>query len=171
MYRKCMCITLTFLLSMLYGTAQVVDSIPPKHFDMESDSILYELSLSEGAEDVYGIYDTITYEDYDGAIVDWFCEPRYEDGPEALMEYIQDNLRIPSGYEDSTGVVLVEFVVETDGTVSNPKVKVSLNPVLDAEAVRVVMSMPNKWIWNPSDCYNGIIERCFWQVPVKFNNP
>ena len=79
MNKKRLCIILTFLLPMLYGTAQVMDSIPKKLFDSESDSILYELSLSEGGEDVYGIYDTTTYEDYDGAIIDWFCDPYYED--------------------------------------------------------------------------------------------
>ena len=168
MNKKRLCIILTFLLSMLYGTAQVMDSIPKKLFDSESDSILYELSLSEGGEDVYDIYDTTTYEDYDGSIIDWFCDPYYEDGDEALQEFIQQNLRIPPGYEYTTGIVLVEFVVETDGTVTNPRVKVSLNPVLDAEAVRVVMSMPNKWVWDPSRCYNGEIHRSYWQIAVRF---
>lgn len=168
MNKKRLCITLTFLLTMLYGAAQVVDSIPQNHFDTESDSILYELTLSEGAEDVYGVYDTTAYEDDDRAVIDWFCDPYYEDGPDSLQRFIQRNLRIPPGYEDSTGVVLVEFVVETDGTVTNPNVKVSLNPVLDAEAVRVVMSMPNKWVWDPSRCYKGKIYRSYWQIPVRF---
>ena len=102
------------------------------------------------------------------AIIDYFCEPYYEDGPDSLQRFIQQNLRIPPGYENTTGVVLVEFIVETDGSVSNPRVKLSLNPVLDAEAVRVVMSIQNKWVWDPSRCYNGEIHRSHWQIPVQF---
>ena len=59
-------------------------------------------------------------------------------------------------------------IIETDGTLTNPKVKVSLDPVLDAEAVRVVMSLPNKWIWDPSRCYKGEIYRCLFMFVVSF---
>ena len=160
---------LAFLAVVACAQAQSFDSVLHKNFETENDSILYEISLSEGAEDVYGIYDTITYEDNDGAIVDWFCEPEYEGGPDSVKAFVERNLCKPPGYEDWSGTVLVEFVVETDGTMTNPKVKVSLDPVLDAEAVKVVMSLPNKWIWHPERCYGGKIFRCHFQIPVSFS--
>ena len=165
---KRFCTISAFLLATLPGAAQVVDSIPQNHFETESDSILYELSLSEGAEDVYDIYDTTTYEDYDGAIIDYFCYPDYEGGPDSVKAFIERNLQRPPGYEETSGKVLVEAIIETDGTLTNPKVKVSLDPVLDAEAVRVVISLPNKWIWDPSRCYKGEIYRCFFMFVVSF---
>ena len=159
---------LAFLAVVACAQAQSADSVLRKNFETENDSILYELSLSEGAEDVYGIYDTITYEDYDGAIVDWFCYPDYEGGWEAIEAFIHQNLCLPIGYEEWTGTVLVEVTIETDGTLTHPKVIVSLDPVMDAEAVNIVMSLPNKWIWNPERCYGGVIERCAYRIPVSF---
>ena len=165
---KRLCIISALFWVTLCGAAQVVDSISQKKFETESDSILYELSLSEGAEDVHGIYDTTTYGDNDGAIIDYFCYPDYEGGPDSVKAFIERNLQRPLGYEEITGKVLVEAIIETDGTLTNPKVKVSLDPVLDAEAMRVVMSLPNKWVWDPSRCYKGEIYRCFFMFVVSF---
>ena len=160
---------LVFLAVVACAQAQSADSVLRKNFETENDSILYELSLSEGAEDVYGIYDTITYENNDGAIVDWFCYPDYEGGVDSIKAYIQRNLYRPAGYEEWSGVVLVEIAIETDGTLTNPKVINSLDPVLDAEAVKAVMSLPNKWTWHPERCYGGVIQRCFYNIPVSFS--
>jgi protein TonB len=65
-----------------------------------------------------------------------------------------------------TGTVLVEFVVEKDGQVTNAKVKVPLFPECDKEAVLVVMSMPK---WKPGKNMGKPV-RCFYQVPVTFKN-
>ena len=62
------------------------------------------------------------------------------------------------------GTVLVEFVVEKDGRVSNAKVKVPLFPDCDKEAVRGVMAMPK---WKPGKNMGKPV-RCFYQVPVTF---
>lgn len=161
-----------FIISALFwitlcGAAQVVDSIPQKHFETESDSILYELSLSEGAEDVYNIYDTINYEDYDGAIIDYFCDPEFPGGWDSLYTFIRQNLQWPNVPEDWTDTVLVEFIVEVDGSITNPQVKVSQHPEFNEEAIRVIKLMP-KWIWDPSRCYNGEVIRAYYQVPVWF---
>ena len=160
---------LAFLAVVACAQAQSADSVLRKNLETETDSILYEMSMAEGAEDIYRIEDAEYYDDYDGAIVDWFCEPEYEGGPDSIKAFVERNLCKPPGYEDWSGTVLVEFVVETDGTMTNPKVKVSLDPVLDAEAVKVVMSLPNKWIWHPERCYGGKIFRCHFQIPVSFS--
>ena len=62
------------------------------------------------------------------------------------------------------GIVLVEFVVEKDGRVSNAKVVNSLFPDCDKEAVRGIMAMPK---WKPAK-NNGRAVRCYFKVPVRF---
>lgn len=131
--------------------------------DIESKSSLLKEDIDMSQTD-----NTNGKDDSDGPIVDWFCYPDYEGGPDSIMTFIKRNLFIPPGYDEWRGVVLVEFVIETDGTITNPKVKVSLDPVLDAEAVKVIMSLPNKWIWKPERCYDGKIFPCFYQMPVFF---
>lgn len=159
---------LVFLAVVACAQAQSGDSVLRKNFETETDSILYEMSVAEGAEDIYRVEDAEHYDDYDGAIVDWFCMPEYEGGWEAMKDFIKRNLCLPLGYEEWSGTVLVEVVVETDGTLTNPKVIVSLDPVMDAEAVNIIMSLPNKWVWHPEWCYGGEIERCAYRIPVSF---
>ena len=98
--------------------------------------------------------------------------PEYPGGPEALGEFLSKEIRYPKIALDNgiTGTVLVEFVVEKDGSVSNAKVKVPLFPECDKEAVRGVMSMPK---WKPGKNGLGYPVRCIYQVPINFrsNNP
>lgn len=145
-----------FLLFVLCSAGQVVD-ISDITFDDDN-----------ATEDVDNALQLDTISDYDDyTVVDYFCYPDYEGGKDSIMAYIQRNLYIPQGYEEWSGTVLVEVLIEPDGTLSKARVRVPLNPVLDAEAVRVVMSLPNKWIWDPSRCYLGRTG-CFYNFPVKF---
>ena len=75
--------------------------------------------------------------------------PEFVGGMTAMMKYLQTNLKYP---EDAIrqklgGRVMVQFVVETDGTISNVRVAKTVFPSLDAEAVRVVKAMPK---WKPA---------------------
>ena len=72
--------------------------------------------------------------------------PEYPGGPEALNAFLTREIQYPEVARNNgiTGTVLIEFVVEKDGRVSNAKVKVPLFPECDKEAVRGVMAMP-KW--------------------------
>ena len=157
-----------FLAVAACAQAQSADSVLHKGFETETDSILYEMSVEEGAEDIYRVEDAEHYNDHDGAIVDYYCSPEFPGGLDSLNSYIQHNLHWPPTAPCSNGTVLVEFIVETDGTISNPKVKVSLGPDFDQEAVRLVLAMP-KWTWpHPEECYEGIVRRCWYQIPVTF---
>ena len=73
-------------------------------------------------------------------------EPEYPGGEEALYKFISKNIVYPKSAREKgiQGTVLVEFVVEKDGKLSNIKVIRSADPALDAEAVRVISKMP-KW--------------------------
>ncbi|MBO4489392.1 MAG: energy transducer TonB [Bacteroidales bacterium] len=129
-------------------------------------------SLLEEAIDMSQPADTEEYYDSDGAIVEWFCcSPEFPGGNDSLQSFLKKNIQFPIGYEKVVnGIVLVEITVEIDGSITNPRIRVSLTPELDAEAIRVVKLMP-KWVWpHPEQCYGGIIRRCFYNIPIKFDN-
>jgi protein TonB len=92
--------------------------------------------------------------------------PEFPGGDEALMNFLTREIQYPEVARNNgiTGTVLIEFVVEKDGRVSNAKVKVPLFPECDKEAVRGVMAMPR---WKPGKNMGKPV-RCFFQVPVTF---
>ena len=92
--------------------------------------------------------------------------PQFPGGPGKLFEYITQNLRYPKEAEDKglQGRVITTFVVETDGGISNVQVVKSVEPTLDAEAVRVVRAMP-KWIPGKQ---GSELARVKYTIPVTF---
>lgn len=74
-------------------------------------------------------------------------QPSFPGGTNALNTFIVSNLKYPvfAQEEGIQGRVVVKFIVEKDGSISNVEVDRSVNPVLDNEAMRVVKAMP-KWI-------------------------
>lgn len=92
--------------------------------------------------------------------------PEYPGGMEALNSFLSREIQYPEVARNNgiTGTVLIEFVVERDGRVSNAKVKVPLYPDCDKEAVRGIMAMPK---WKPGKNMGKPV-RCFYQVPVTF---
>ena len=93
--------------------------------------------------------------------------PEFPGGMAALNQYLRDHLEYPAAARDAgaMGTVLVEFVVEKDGSVSNAKVVVSQFPALDEEALRVVRSLPK---WKPGES-NGRKVRVYYNVPIRFD--
>ena len=91
--------------------------------------------------------------------------PKFPGGPEKLFEFIADNLRWP-GDDDSCiqGRVVVSFIVEKDGSLTDVKVVRSLDPSFDKEAVRIVKSMPK---WEPG-MWNGKPARVDYSIPIRF---
>ncbi len=92
--------------------------------------------------------------------------PSFPGGDRKLMEYLSENIRYPEELADACiqGRVIVSFIVEKDGSISNVKVAKSLAPLLDKEAVRVVSGMP-KWIPGRQ---NGVAVRVRYIIPVTF---
>ena len=67
-------------------------------------------------------------------------------GQEALLAFLDQNVRYPDGYDGcGQGRVVVSFTIDVDGSIVDPKVIRSIDPPLDKEALRVVGLMP-KWI-------------------------
>ncbi len=92
--------------------------------------------------------------------------PTFKGGDAALMKYLSVNIKYPEAAEKAgeQGRVVVNFIVEKDGAVSNVKVVRSVTPTLDAEAVRVIKAMP-KWVPGKQD---GKLVRVKYNVPVSF---
>ena len=92
--------------------------------------------------------------------------PEYSGGMEELMKYLQKNVKYPKEAQEQgkQGRVIVEFVVEKDGSITDTKVMKPVDPLLDAEALRVVSAMPN---WNPGK-QRGKEVRTRFTLPVTF---
>lgn len=85
---------------------------------------------------------------------------------EAMLKWIQKNLEYPeiALENDIQGRVIVQFVVERDGSVSQLKVVRGVDPALDKEAVRVISSMGK---WQPGK-QRGKAVRSRYSVPIIF---
>lgn len=92
--------------------------------------------------------------------------PSFPGGPSALMQYLSSNIKYPVVAQENgvQGRVVVSFVVERDGSITDVQVARSVDPSLDREAQRVVRSMP-KWIPGKQ---NGQAVRVKYNVPVAF---
>ena len=92
--------------------------------------------------------------------------PSFRGGMQKLQEFINENIQYTEEMAQTCaqGRVVVRFVIEKDGTVTNPKVVKSVDPVFDKEALRIVSIMP-KWI--PAKM-NGKAIRTTYTVPVSF---
>ena len=92
--------------------------------------------------------------------------PSFPGGQGALMSYLASNIKYPVVAQENgvQGRVIVSFVVELDGSISDVRVARSVDPSLDREAQRVVKSMPR---WKPGK-QNGSAVRVKYTVPVVF---
>ncbi len=93
--------------------------------------------------------------------------PEFPGGMPAMIEYLQNNLKYPKDAikQQVGGRVMVMFVVETDGSLSNVRVARKVFHSLDTEAVRVVKSMPK---WKPGK-EKGRLVRVNYTLPVVFS--
>lgn len=92
--------------------------------------------------------------------------PQYPGGEMAMMQYLMRSLKYPAEAKaaQEEGRVVVKFVIEADGSISNPEIIQSVSPSLDAEAVRVISAMPR---WTPGKS-NGNAVACAYTIPVSF---
>ena len=92
--------------------------------------------------------------------------PEFPGGMKELLKFLQNNLKYPENAMKNNvqGRVIVQFVVEKDGTLTEFKVARSVDPDLDAEALRVLQIMPK---WKPG-MQRGKIVRVKFTVPVSF---
>ena len=92
--------------------------------------------------------------------------PEFPGGEGKLLQFIAKNVRLPKCVKEGKvkGRSIVEFVIEKDGTVSDFKIVRSLHKDCDAEAIRVLQTMPR---WKPGS-ERGKPVRVKYIVPVEF---
>ena len=92
--------------------------------------------------------------------------PEYPGGMAAAMEYIQKNMRYPETAKKNgtQGRVTVQFIVDKEGNVTEPKVIRAVDKDLDAEAIRLVGTMPK---WKPG-MQKGQAVAVKYTLPVMF---
>jgi TonB family protein len=91
--------------------------------------------------------------------------PQFPGGEVALMKYIMSHVNYPEG-SDQKGTVILQFVVETDGSIGQVRVVRSLGEAFDQEAIRLVKSLPN---FTPGR-QNGQPVPVWYTLPVRFSN-
>lgn len=92
--------------------------------------------------------------------------PSFPGGDVALMQFLSANVHYPEVAEKNEiqGRVIISFVVERNGTITDVEVVKSVDPLLDKEAIRVIRSMPQ---WKPGTL-NGKPVRVKYTTPVTF---
>lgn len=92
--------------------------------------------------------------------------PEFPGGIEALMKFLSDNVRYPVEAQEKgvQGRVICRFVVKKDGSTSNVEVLRGVDPSLDAEAIRVIESMP---AWKPGT-QKGEAVNVHFTIPIQF---
>lgn len=93
-------------------------------------------------------------------------QPSFPGGTAALMQYLSSNIKYPVVAQENgvQGRVVVGFIVDKDGSITNVNVLRGVDPSLDREAERVVKSMP-KWVPGKQ---NGQAVKVKFNVPVTF---
>lgn len=93
--------------------------------------------------------------------------PEYPGGMEGLMKFLSKNIKYPKSAEKNgiQGIVVVQFIVEKTGAISNVKVLKSVEKSLDKEAVRVVKSMKH---FIPGYNEDHAPVRVLYTLPVNF---
>jgi protein TonB len=92
--------------------------------------------------------------------------PEFPGGMEALLKFIAKSVNYPMVAQENgiDGKVYINFVVNTNGQVSDATVVRGVDPSLDKEALRVVNSMP---LWRPGK-QSGKAVRVAYHVPISF---
>lgn len=95
--------------------------------------------------------------------------PEFPGGQQALMQFISKNIQYPKEISQGEmciqGRVIIQFIVDKEGNVVNPKVVRSVDSNLDKESLRVINQMPK---WKPGELADGTKVAVKFTVPVMF---
>lgn len=93
-------------------------------------------------------------------------QPSFPGGEREMYTFLAANIQYPAAAARANvqGRVTLQFIVEKDGSVSNPKVLKGIGFGADEEAARVVSSMPK---WTPG-MQNGRSVRVYYTIPIMF---
>ena len=146
-------ITLSSLLVLLGSNLRAQNVINPTN-EKDGPTILRAVGDDSTTSDNEKVYQVVGQ------------QPNFPGGKEELFKYLAYNMIYPADAAKNKveGRVLVTFVIEHDGSISNVNVVNSVYPSLDKEAIRVVSEMP-KWIPGKA---NGKTVRVKYTIPITF---
>ena len=135
------------------------ESMENKYLDSEAflqqpDRPLEIRMVKKGADRVYHVVEKM---------------PEYPGGMKAFFNYIKRKARTSELAEKTQkeGAVMIQFVVEKDGSITSPSIVRGLDARLDTAALDAIMVMPD---WIPAQDH-GISVRCKYSVPIPFKRP
>ena len=93
--------------------------------------------------------------------------PEYPGGQEVIYTYLNKNIKYPKAdfNKNISGKVIVQFVIDTLGFVTDSKVIKPVSPTIDAEVLRVINGMPQ---WKPGT-QQGKLVRVKYTIPINFS--
>ena len=97
------------------------------------------------------------------------CMPEFPGGMKRCMDFIQKEMRYPEEAKNAgiQGRVILQFIIEKDGTPAQPRIVRSVHPLLDKEALRIIRQMPK---WTPGK-QDGKPQRVLYTIPISFRLP
>jgi TonB family protein len=107
----------------------------------------------------------------ENVFIDGVPIPEFPGGTKALVDYVVKNTRYPKELlpDSIKGRVIVRFTIDEGGKVCSPEVLRSLHPLMDAEALRIVLAMPR---WEPArDLHHGKPMPQKFTLPIMFRLP
>lgn len=128
-------------------------------FQLQSDSLKYDELVNWNPNEELAYNEVIEIDKVDE-------KPSFPGGESAMKSYLNSNVKYPVEAQENCiqGRVIVQFIIEKDGSISDVKISRSVDPSFDREALRVAKAMPK---WNPGKL-QGIPARVKNEVPVVF---
>ncbi|HOY20520.1 MAG TPA: energy transducer TonB [Haliscomenobacter sp.] len=96
--------------------------------------------------------------------------PEYPGGVEELIKFLSKNVRYPAKAKNNyiQGIVVLQFIVERDGSISNTEVVEHVGGGCDEAALAVFKKMPK---WSPGLKEGGVPVRVQYKLPIQFKLP
>ena len=97
------------------------------------------------------------------------CMPEFPGGMKGCRDFIQAEMCYPEEAKKAgiQGRVILQFIIEKDGTPAQPRIVRSVHPLLDKEALRIIRQMPK---WTPGK-QDGKPQRVLYTIPISFRLP
>jgi len=160
--------------SVMFGEVcptPIEDTIPMVERDTVNKQELPELPQEQGLIEITPISgDIITVKDSLADVLEVAAVmPEFPGGAQELMKFITKNINYPKeiaqGELGAQGRVIVQFIVDKEGNIIQPKVVRGVDPYLDKEALRIVGLMPK---WKPGELDDGTKVAVRFTIPVMF---
>jgi protein TonB len=136
---------------LMISDEQVETAVNKEATEIVAETVKEEVAPEEKEEEVFMVVEEM---------------PEFPGGNAALMKYLANAVKYPVIAQENgiQGKVYVNFVVNKDGSVSGAKIARGVDPSLDAEALRVVSTLPK---WKPGK-QRGVPVRVSYTVPINF---